>query len=102
MLLGVTEGKKCLGAGDVEGLSERQEEDWIIGKELIRTCVDTYEKTATGLAPEIVHFVQKREHINRFKNREWIIPRYNRLRTKNLAHTKSLIPSLLKSEQASD
>ncbi|EPQ26953.1 uncharacterized protein PFL1_05588 [Pseudozyma flocculosa PF-1] len=31
-------------------------EDWRLGHELVRTCVDTYQKTKTGLAPEIVFF----------------------------------------------
>ncbi|CAD6892129.1 unnamed protein product [Tilletia controversa] len=31
-------------------------EDWIVGQELIRTCMDTYTKTSTGLGAEIVMF----------------------------------------------
>ncbi|KAI5115464.1 hypothetical protein M0805_006169, partial [Coniferiporia weirii] len=36
-------------------LSPEAKRDWRVGVELIRTCMETH-KTATGLAPEIVHF----------------------------------------------
>ncbi|KAK0553412.1 mannosyl-oligosaccharide alpha-1,2-mannosidase [Tilletia horrida] len=31
-------------------------EDWVVGQELIKTCMDTYTKTSTGLGAEIVMF----------------------------------------------
>ncbi|KAF8060789.1 glycoside hydrolase [Lyophyllum atratum] len=37
-------------------LSPAGKRDWITGKEIIETCVDTYTGTATGLSPEIVYF----------------------------------------------
>lgn len=36
-------------------LTEQGKRDWTIGRELIETCMKTHD-TATGLAPEIVHF----------------------------------------------
>ncbi|KAN0065086.1 mannosyl-oligosaccharide alpha-1,2-mannosidase [Thecaphora frezii] len=35
---------------------EVEKEDWQLGHELIRTCVDMYQKTKTGLGAEIVFF----------------------------------------------
>ncbi|KAJ7115339.1 glycoside hydrolase [Mycena epipterygia] len=43
-----------------EELSPVGQRDWTTGVNLIETCVDTY-RTATGLAPEIVHFREKIE-----------------------------------------
>lgn len=40
-----------LGTGD-----ETDKEDWRLGHEFVRTCMDTYTKTKTGLSPEIVFF----------------------------------------------
>ncbi|PWN53950.1 hypothetical protein IE53DRAFT_383526 [Violaceomyces palustris] len=39
-----------------EEAGEIRVEDWRVGHELIRTCVDTYTGTKTGLAPEIAFF----------------------------------------------
>jgi hypothetical protein len=36
--------------------SNLAQEDWTIGHELIRTCVDTYQGTSTGLSAEITMF----------------------------------------------
>jgi mannosyl-oligosaccharide alpha-1,2-mannosidase len=54
-LLGITEG----GARDVNwnDIDERDEEDFLVGSGLVKTCVDTYD-TPTGLGAEIVMFVQ--------------------------------------------
>ncbi|EST04831.2 Glycoside hydrolase, family 47 [Kalmanozyma brasiliensis GHG001] len=41
-----------VGTGD-----ETDREDWRLGHELVRTCMDTYTRTATGLSPEIAFFV---------------------------------------------
>ncbi|KAH9823343.1 family 47 glycoside hydrolase [Melampsora americana] len=72
LMLGVTEGQSIEKRKE---MNEDQTEDWEIGKELIKTCVDTYEKTKTGLAPEIVEFSQKSK-VNEHE-REWIIPHYD-------------------------
>ncbi|KAJ7088449.1 glycoside hydrolase family 47 protein [Mycena belliarum] len=48
-------------------LSRAGQRDWTTGVGLIETCVDTY-RTASGLAPEIVHF---REKID--KGSDWFI-----------------------------
>lgn len=71
MLLGVTEGQNSIKTQDQ--MSEEEREDWQIGKELIKTCVETYFKTVTGLAPEIVEFS---EDLVRGE-RDWVIPHYN-------------------------
>ncbi|GAA5826010.1 hypothetical protein JCM5353_008995 [Sporobolomyces roseus] len=39
-----------------QDLTERELDDWVLGKELLKTCVDTYFQSRTGLAPEIVNF----------------------------------------------
>lgn len=74
LMLGVTEGQP-IETREKE-MDEDQTEDWEIGKELIKTCVDTYEKTATGLAPEIAEFSGKSK-VNGVE-REWIIPHYQK------------------------
>ncbi|KAJ7473943.1 glycoside hydrolase family 47 protein [Mycena latifolia] len=51
----------------VEELTSVGQRDWTTGVNLIETCVDTY-RTASGLAPEIVHF---RETIDR--GSDWFI-----------------------------
>ncbi|MBW0525614.1 hypothetical protein O181_065329 [Austropuccinia psidii MF-1] len=76
-LLGVTEGRGPLSEKQVLSLSDSNQEDWLLGKELIRTCVNTYEKSATKLGPEIVHFFQKPQDANEKSQRDWIIPHYN-------------------------
>ncbi|KAG6890499.1 hypothetical protein C0995_007698 [Termitomyces sp. Mi166 len=39
-----------------EELTENARRDWKTGMAFIETCMDLYQGTATGLAPEIVHF----------------------------------------------
>ena len=41
---------------DVATGDETDREDWRLGHELVRTCMDTYAKTKTGLSPEIAFF----------------------------------------------
>jgi len=36
-----------------QDLTERELDDWVLGKELLKTCVDTYFQSRTGLAPEV-------------------------------------------------
>ncbi|KAI1311608.1 mannosyl-oligosaccharide alpha-1,2-mannosidase [Mortierella claussenii] len=43
--------------------STLQEEDFRIGEELTKSCYEMYRQTETGLAPEIVYWVQKEEQI---------------------------------------
>ncbi|KAJ7447544.1 glycoside hydrolase family 47 protein [Mycena galericulata] len=50
-----------------EELSPVGQRDWATGVALIETCVDTY-RTASGLAPEIVHFRESFE-----KGEDWFI-----------------------------
>ena len=49
-------------------------EDWRVGHELIRTCVDTYRSAKTGLAPEIAFFRPK--HDTSSSGRNWAVKRY--------------------------
>ncbi|KAF9178932.1 mannosyl-oligosaccharide alpha-1,2-mannosidase [Haplosporangium sp. Z 11] len=44
-------------------LSTVQEQDFKIGEELTESCYQMYHQTETGLAPEIVHWVQNKEQI---------------------------------------
>jgi len=52
--LGATLGKPIR---EIEHLNFKELEDLRIGKELTRTCTEMYFHTATGLAPEIAHFI---------------------------------------------
>ncbi|GAA5913944.1 glycoside hydrolase family 47 protein [Sporobolomyces salmoneus] len=57
--------------------SDSNQDDWYLGKELLRTCVDTYFSSKTGLAPEIVNFYTPRGSpsvsASEPSNREWFI-----------------------------
>ncbi|KAG5732498.1 Mannosyl-oligosaccharide 1,2-alpha-mannosidase MNS3 [Termitomyces sp. T112] len=57
-----------------EELTEDARRDWKTGMALIETCMDLYKGTATGLAPQIVHFrhAGDREQPNS-GNRDWYI-----------------------------
>ncbi|GAA5855970.1 hypothetical protein JCM8547_000435 [Rhodosporidiobolus lusitaniae] len=55
LLLGVTEGAGPLPP-DESTFTDSQIDDWYAGKALIKTCVDTYTSSKTGLAPEIVNY----------------------------------------------
>jgi hypothetical protein len=72
LLLGVTDGNTLPVPPDESQFDEHETDDWYLGKQLIRTCVDTYVETKTGLAPEIVYF---HTHPNDAKKygREWFI-----------------------------
>ncbi|KAF9438703.1 mannosyl-oligosaccharide alpha-1,2-mannosidase [Entomortierella beljakovae] len=41
--------------------TQLQEEDFKIGEELTKSCYEMYDQTETGLAPEIVYWVQRQE-----------------------------------------
>jgi hypothetical protein len=53
-------------------LTETGQKDWILGTELINTCMDTH-KTATGLSPEIVHFYTEADKERPTTGRDWYI-----------------------------
>ncbi|GAA5862653.1 hypothetical protein JCM3774_001092, partial [Rhodotorula dairenensis] len=82
LLLGVTEGRRgdehhhpSLASAvppDESEFSPEEKEEWHLGKQLIRTCVDTYFATRTGLAPEIVYFHSHPNDAKRY-GREWFI-----------------------------
>ncbi|POY75826.1 putative Mannosyl-oligosaccharide 1,2-alpha-mannosidase [Rhodotorula taiwanensis] len=72
LLLGVTDGNSLPVPPDESTFTDAQRDEWFLGQELTRTCVDTYFSTKTGLAPEIVNFFTHRNDANRYK-REWFI-----------------------------
>ncbi|KAI9602831.1 hypothetical protein H4Q26_002136 [Puccinia striiformis f. sp. tritici PST-130] len=75
LMLGVTEGERALlSMNEVLKLSESAQEDWLLGKELIKTCVNTYELSTTGLGPEIVQFINRPDQFDKIYQREWLIP----------------------------
>ncbi|PRT54600.1 Mannosyl-oligosaccharide 1,2-alpha-mannosidase [Wickerhamiella sorbophila] len=53
--IGATNGK-TLAEAQAEGWTTEQAEDFALGEQLTRSCVETYLQTATGLGPEIVVF----------------------------------------------
>ena len=55
--LGATGGQLLSKARQSSDWSQQREEEILIARELMKTCWATYKKTATGLAPEISHFV---------------------------------------------
>jgi hypothetical protein len=57
ILLSITGGKRLV----VEELDEVGREDLGIATRLLETCYHMYNSTVTGLAPEIVHFTQRRQ-----------------------------------------
>lgn len=52
-LLGASDANTLPLPPDESTFSESQLDDWVAGKGLIRTCVDTYTSSKTGLAPEV-------------------------------------------------
>ncbi|GAA5828288.1 hypothetical protein JCM3770_004951, partial [Rhodotorula araucariae] len=54
LLLGATDGNRLPVPPDEAGFTDAQLDDWYAGKALIRTCVDTYLHSKTGLAPEVL------------------------------------------------
>ncbi|KAG6828994.1 hypothetical protein H0H92_006066 [Tricholoma furcatifolium] len=56
-----------------EELTAQARRDWKTGIDLIETCMDTYKRTATGLAPEVVHFRVPGEREFRLGNKDWYI-----------------------------
>ncbi|KAF9923955.1 mannosyl-oligosaccharide alpha-1,2-mannosidase [Mortierella alpina] len=66
MALGSTEGRSLNDGSQSPPrprLSIVQEQDFKIGEELTESCYEMYHQTETGLAPEIVYWVQKEEQI---------------------------------------
>jgi hypothetical protein len=62
-LLGASNGNTLPLPPDESTFSESQLDDWVAGKGLIRTCVDTYTSSKTGLAPEVrLDFLLGRAH----------------------------------------
>lgn len=55
--LGATGGRPLAEARKSANWSQQREEEIFIAKELMKTCWATYLATATGLAPEISHFI---------------------------------------------
>ncbi|KAJ5678649.1 Mannosyl-oligosaccharide 1-2-alpha-mannosidase [Penicillium macrosclerotiorum] len=55
--LGATGGKPLSEARKSPAWSQQREEEILISRELMKTCWATYLATATGLAPEISHFI---------------------------------------------
>lgn len=76
LLLGVTEGYRVLKDDEISRLPENVQQDWALGKEIIETCINTYQASKTGLGPEIVHFFRKPEDFDKANQRDWYIPRY--------------------------
>ncbi|KAF3916813.1 hypothetical protein ABW20_dc0108935 [Dactylellina cionopaga] len=56
ILLGATNGTTVAEAKKSPGWGPREEEDLKLAKELMRSCYEMYNVTATGLAPEIAFF----------------------------------------------
>ncbi|KAJ5157508.1 Mannosyl-oligosaccharide 1-2-alpha-mannosidase [Penicillium canariense] len=55
--LGATSGRPLAEARKSADWSQQREEEIFISRELMKTCWATYLATATGLAPEISHFI---------------------------------------------
>lgn len=81
LMLGATESQSPIPPTSLKELGQRQAaalEDWSVGHELIRTCVETYKTTKTGLGPEIAHFrlPQEKERMRELgvtKEEDWYI-----------------------------
>ncbi|KAF9481228.1 glycoside hydrolase family 47 protein [Pholiota conissans] len=55
-------------------LSEAAQKDWLLGSELIETCMDTYTSSATGLSPEIAHFwTENHGKLLERQKRDWYV-----------------------------
>lgn len=67
LILGVTEGSDTFSW---ENLDERERDDFILGDEIIESCMETY-KTPTGLGPEIAMFRMYTEP--EAKDEDWYI-----------------------------
>ncbi|GAA6000206.1 hypothetical protein JCM10207_007905 [Rhodosporidiobolus poonsookiae] len=71
LLLGVTEAAGPLPP-DESTFTDAQTDDWFAGKALIKTCMDTYLSSKTGLAPEIVNYYRSASDA-RTAGRDWFI-----------------------------
>ncbi|GAA5998370.1 glycoside hydrolase family 47 protein [Rhodotorula paludigena] len=72
LLLGATDSNRLPVPPDESLFTDAQLDDWYAGKALIKTCVDTYTSSKTGLAPEIVNFYTSPAEARR-NHREWFI-----------------------------
>lgn len=59
LMLGVTDGTGPVPP-DTSAFTDDEQDDFFAGKALLRTCVNTYAATETGLAPEVRFFVHHR------------------------------------------
>lgn len=86
-LLGVTEGNNR--DIDWRHLSDRDMEDFIVGRGIVETCVETYN-TPAGLAPEIAMFVRKEEG-ERADEMDWYIkPGENLIDARNILRPETV------------
>ncbi|KAG9091229.1 mannosyl-oligosaccharide alpha-1,2-mannosidase [Ceratobasidium sp. UAMH 11750] len=67
LLLGVTEGQS-LNSAEIQSRAARYKNDWKVGQELTRTCMETH-KTKTGLSPEIAIFYTAED--SQSKTKDW-------------------------------
>lgn len=91
-LLGVTEGNNR----DIDWahMDEKDTEDFIVGRGIVETCVETYN-TATGLAPEIAMFVRP-EDMPRAGEMDWYIkPGDNLIDARNILRPETVESLLL-------
>lgn len=64
--LGATEGQTLKDAKK-QKWTRQQESDMELARELAKTCYETYARTATGLAPEIVFFNRRKDNFQDFR-----------------------------------
>jgi mannosyl-oligosaccharide alpha-1,2-mannosidase len=73
LLLGSTEGSPF--TKDIE-LAPEAQDNWILGEQLTKTCVDTYTQSKTGLGAEIVFYYkhpQEKVYHKDTSERAWYI-----------------------------
>lgn len=76
LMLGVTGGDQHF---DLSAMSKAQRQQWTMGEELLNTCIDTYDSSATGLGAEIVFFVPPGgQPRNASDPRDWYIDKRTR------------------------
>lgn len=74
---GIEDGKRAISFPPSTDLvfSALSREDWSVGHELIKTCVETYTGTNTGLSPEIAMFRLEHDSYTGAEE-DWYIKRY--------------------------
>ncbi|KAF9940019.1 mannosyl-oligosaccharide alpha-1,2-mannosidase [Mortierella alpina] len=72
MALSSTEGRSLEENFPRSGFSQLQEADFRMGEELTEACYEMYNQTETGLAPEIVYWVHKKEQIEQKSEPEYM------------------------------